>query len=96
MTVKNEIKKAKVSCWAIISQAIQKTGRPVAYERSYADGTWGVKVFKDLRLELSGYAQEAYPNAMSVTALPLVEYAYLADAAAAMLGHTEPQPWADA
>lgn len=96
MLIRNEVKKAKTICQAIICQASQKMGRPVAYERSYADGTWGVKVFEDLRLELSGYAQEAYPHAISLTELPLVEYAYLAEAAAAMLGHIEPQPWANA
>lgn len=94
ISVKIEIGVIKAQCLAIINKAMTATGKPVRYERGEADGGWGVQVNPDLSIELFDYAEGAYPPGIALGGLPLVEIAYLTEAAAEMLGEPELKPWA--
>lgn len=93
MSVKIDIGIIKAQCLNIINKALTETGQPVRYERGEADGGWGVTVNPDLSIELFDYAEGAYPPGIRLGELPLVEIAYLTEAAAEMLGEPELKPW---
>jgi len=94
MSVIVDIGVIKAQCLSIIQAAMTATGKPVRYERSEADGGWGVTVNPDFSIELIEYADDAFPPGIRLGELPLVELAYLTEAAAEMLGEPELKPWA--
>ncbi len=89
MSVNIDIGCIKAHCLSVINKALQASGQPVKFERSEADGSWGIQVNPDLSIELSGYAADGYPRGIRLGDLTLVDIAHLTEAAADMLGTVE-------
>ena len=71
----------KKECLKLIRKSLLTTYESISYGRTEADSFWEITVNLDEGLVFGGYAEDAFDESTKLADLPMVELAYLADAA---------------